>query len=171
MLKIIQVDTDTHICHVRELFWENFSSASLIINREFGIYYDIHAFLEQEMAKLQQFAPPEGRLLLAEFDAKIVGCAGLRKIGEGVGEIKRMYVKPEFRRKKIGQSLLENIINQACQIGYAKIRLDTAFFAKEAQQLYRKFGFQDIAPYPGSEIPENIHSNWVFMELILIDKG
>lgn len=166
MLKILQVETDEHRCHVRELFWENLSSTNLIIIREFGVSYDVSAILEQDMAKLQQFAPPEGRLLLGEYETKIVGCACLRKIGEDIGEIKRMYVKPEFRRKGIGRSLLQAIIHEACEIGYSKIRLDTAPFAKEAQALYRKLGFQDIEPYAESEIPEKYRPSWIFMELI-----
>ncbi|ARV63158.1 GNAT family N-acetyltransferase [Nostocales cyanobacterium HT-58-2] len=168
MLNIIQVETDEHRRHVRELFWENFSSTHLMIIREFGISYDVTAMLEQNMAKLQQFAPPEGRLLLGEYETKIAGCACLRKIGDEVGEIKRMYVRPEFRRKGIGRSLLKAIIHEACQIGYSKICLDTAPFAKEAQALYHSLGFQEIEPYAGSEIPEKYHSSWIFMELDLM---
>lgn len=167
MLKILQVETDEHRYHVRELFWENLSSTNLIIIREFGISSDVNAILEQDMAKLQQFVPPEGRLLLGEYENEIAGCVCLRKIGEDVGEIKRMYVRPEFRRKGIGKSLLQAIIHEAHQIGYAKIYLDTTPFAKEAQVLYRNLGFQEISPYAESEIPEKYRSFWIFMELVL----
>jgi ribosomal protein S18 acetylase RimI-like enzyme len=84
-----------------------------------------------------------------------------------VGEIKRMYVKPEFRRKGIGKYLLETILNEARQIGYSKIRLETAPFSQTAQLLYRSFGFQDIEPYPEGEIPPEYYPSWFFMELIL----
>ena len=107
------------------------------------------------------------RLLLAEFDRKIAGCAGLRKIGEDVGEVKRMYVRPEHRRRGIGRSLLLAIINAARQIGYSKLRLDAAPFAKEAHALYYSVGFQNTAPYPESEIPQKYHPRWVFMELVI----
>lgn len=167
MLKILQVETDEHRSHVRELFWENLSSTKLMIIHEFGISSDVSAILEQDMAKVQQFAPPQGRLLLGEYETKIAGCACLRKIGEDVGEIKRMYVKPEFRKKGIGRSLLQAIIHEARQIGYSKIRLDTAPFAKEAQALYRSLGFQEIEPYAESEIPEKYRPSWVFMEFML----
>ena len=167
MLKILQVETDEHRSDVRELFWENLSSTNLMIIHEFGISSDVSAILEQDMAKVQQFAPPQGRLLLGEYETKIAGCACLRKIGEDIGEIKRMYVKPEFRRKGIGRSLLQAIIHEARQIGYSKIRLDTAPFAKEAQALYRSLGFQDIKPYAESEIPEKYRPYWIFMELII----
>ncbi|MEH2251379.1 GNAT family N-acetyltransferase [Nostoc sp.] len=116
------------------------------------------------MAQLHEFIPPSGRLLLGQSEAQIAGCACLRKIGEDVGEIKRMYVRPEFRRKGISRSLLEVIINEAVYIGYSRIRLDSAPFAKEAQALYRIFGFQDIEPYlEKTEIPLEHRANWVFM--------
>jgi GNAT superfamily N-acetyltransferase len=167
LLKIIQVKTNEQKRHFRELFWEYWNSANLMFSREFDISFDVNAFLEQDMAKLQQFAPPEGRLLLGEYETKIAGCACLRKIGEDVGEIKRMYVRPEFRKKGIGRSLLQAIIHEAWQIGYLKIRLDTAPFAKEAQALYRSLRFQEIEPYAESEIPEKYRPSWVFMEFML----
>ncbi|NMG08012.1 GNAT family N-acetyltransferase [Brasilonema sp. UFV-L1] len=165
MLKIIQVETDEHKTYVQELFCEYLNWANLMFQRQFNISFDVNAFLEQDMAKLQQFAPPEGRVLLGEYETKIAGCGCLRKIGEDVGEVKRMYVKPEFRRKGIGKSLLQAIIYEDHQIGYAIIRLDTAPFAKEAQALYRSLGFQEISPYAESEIPEKYRSSWIFMEL------
>ena len=167
MLKILQVETDEHKTYVQELFCEYLNWSHFMFKREFNVSYDVNAFLEQDMAKLQQFAPPEGRLLLAEYETKIAGCACLRKIGEHIGEIKRMYVRSEFRRKGIGKSLLQAIIHEAHQIGYAKIYLDTAPFAKEAQILYRSLGFQEISPYAESEIPEEYRSSWVFMELVI----
>ncbi len=167
MLKIIQVETDEHRRLVRELFWEYLKWANSMLSSEFGISFDISTMLEQDMAELQKFAPPEGRLLLGQYETKIAGCACLRKIGEEVGEIKRMYVRPEYRRKGIGRSLVEAIIKEARRIGYSKIRLDSARFMKEAQALYRSFGFQNIEPYAESEIPEEYRSHWVFMEMAL----
>lgn len=166
MLKIIQV-AEEHISNVRELFQENLREIELIFSREFDISFDINVVLEQQMAKLQQYLPPSGRLLLAEYEGKIIGCAGLKKISQNVGEVKRMYVRPEYRTKGIGRSLLQAIIYEARQIGYSKIRLDSAPFAKSAQSLYYSTGFQNIEPYPESEIPKEYHSRWVFMELVL----
>lgn len=137
-----------------------------MVSREFDISFDVNALLKHEMAKIQQFSPPSGRLLLAEYEGKIAGCACLRKMGEDVGELKRMYVRPEYRRKGIGRSLLQAIMTEANQIGYSKIRLDSAPFAKEAQALYYLVGFQNIEPYPESELPEKYRSRWVFMEMV-----
>jgi GNAT superfamily N-acetyltransferase len=167
MLRIIQVDSEEYTSHVQELFWENLSTTSLKIVSEFNTNININAMLENNMATLHQFAPLAGRLLLAKFEGKIAGCAGLRKIGEGVGEVKRMYVRPEYRRRGIGRALLLAIINEACQIGYSKLRLDAAPFAKEAHALYYSVGFRNTEPYPESEIPQKYHSRWVFMELVI----
>ncbi len=168
MLKIIQVETDEHKSHIQKLFWEYFNETKLIFSHQFGINLDANTFFEQYMTQLHEFIPPSGRLLLGKYEAKIAGCICLRKIGEDVGEIKRMYVRPEFRRKGIGRSLLEAIINEAIYIDYSKIRLDSAPFAKEVQALYRLFGFQDIEPYLEKiEIPLEHRANWVFMELLL----
>ena len=168
MLKIIQIETDKHKSHIQDVFWEYFNETKLIFSHEFGINLDVNTFFEQYMIQINEFLPPSGRLLLGEYEAKVAGCACLRKIGEDVGEIKRMYVKPEFRRKGIGGSLLEAIINEAIYIGYSRIRLDSAPFAKEAQTLYHTFGFQDIEPYlEKTEIPLEHRVNWVFMELVL----
>lgn len=167
MLRILQVDSEEYRSQVQELLWENLSLTKLKIVSEFNINVDVNAMLEHNMAGLHQFTPPTGCLFLAEFEGKIAGCAGLRKIGEGVGEVKRMYVRPEYRRRGIGQALLLAIINEACQIGYSKLRLDAAPFAKEAHALYYSVGFQNTEPYPESEIPQEYHPRWVFMELVI----
>ncbi|MHC0061759.1 GNAT family N-acetyltransferase [Nostoc sp. UIC 10890] len=168
MLKIIQIETDEHKSHIQEIFWEYFNETKLIFSDQFGINLDVNTFLEQYMTQLHEFLPPSGRLLLGQSESKIVGCVCLRKIGEDVGEIKRMYVRPEFRRKGIGRALLQDIINEAVYIGYSRIRLDSAPFVKKAQALYRAFGFQDIKPYlKKTEIPLEHRANWIFMELIL----
>lgn len=166
MLKIIQADSKEHSCHIRELFRERVSAVNLIVSREYNISLDVKASLEQDMARLQQYSPPSGCLLLAEYDGKITGCAGLRKMIENVGEVKRMYVRPEYRRKGIGRSLLQAIITQARQIGYSRLRLESAPFSKEAQALFYSEGFQKIEPYPETKLDEKSRSSWVFMEMV-----
>lgn len=117
-----------------------------------------------KLQTLHQFAPPHGQFLLAQYEAEIVGCAGLRKIGEGVGEVKRIFVKPHYRRLGIGRSLLTDIIHEAYSIDYSLLRLDHAPFAKAAQALYCSLGFYLIAPYPESEISKQYHDRGFFME-------
>jgi GNAT superfamily N-acetyltransferase len=105
----VQVKTDEQICEVQEIWREYLDWSNLMVEREFNIWLDVNAFLSQEMSKLQQFMPPSVRLLLAEYGGRIAGCVCLRKIGEDIGEIKRMYDRPDYRRKGIGLALLETI--------------------------------------------------------------
>jgi GNAT superfamily N-acetyltransferase len=98
---------------------------------------------------------------------EVVGLACTKRIREDIGEIKRMYVRPEFRRRGIGRALLEVLIAEAREIRYPRMRLDSARFMAEAHSLYRSVGFQEIEPYPESEIPEEFRQYWIFMELRL----
>ncbi|MFQ4144584.1 GNAT family N-acetyltransferase [Chlorogloeopsis sp. ULAP02] len=167
MLNILKIEPNLHRFHVRELFFEYLSWTNSMAINELNFSFDVNSYLQQDMVNLYQFMPPEGRLLLGEYDRKIAGCAGLRKVNTKTAELKRVYVKPEFRRKGIARCLVEAIIQEACQIGYTKIRLDAAPFVKEAQSLYRSLGFQDISPFAESEIPEKFHSLCVFMQLTI----
>ena len=164
MLQIILADIKEDIDDIRDLFYGNLSEVQPIIERELNTRFDLDEFLENNIAHLSQFAAPCG-LFLARVDGESVGCAGFRENNQSTVEIKRMYVKSEFRRQGIGRALLQRIISEATKLGYTKIRLDTVFFAKEAQKLYRSFGFQEIPPYSESDIPPNLHPKWIFMEL------
>jgi GNAT superfamily N-acetyltransferase len=164
MTGIHQAKTEEDRSQVRELFWEYLQWANERLNKEFGVNFDIETMLERDMAELKIFLPPHGRLLLATEKSQAAGIACMKRIREDVGEIKRMYVRPEFRSKGIGRVLLEALIAEAQQIGYPTVRLDSARFMKAAHSLYRSAGFQEIEPYPESEIPPEFQRHWVFME-------
>ncbi len=164
MVKIYQVETDEHRDLVRQLFWEYLFWANTRINEEFGFNFDIETMLEEDMQHLDKFYPPGGRLLLAESDDRLAGIACLRKIREDICEVKRMYVREEFRGMGIGRMLLEKLIEAAKDSGYPRVRLDSARFMFAAHSLYRSSGFREIDPYPESEIPEEFQPNWIFME-------
>ncbi|MDZ8236943.1 GNAT family N-acetyltransferase [Nostoc sp. ChiQUE01b] len=168
MLKIILVENEEHKSHIKNLFFDYFNETKLIFSQKYNINIDVNTFFEQYITQLDEFLLPSGRLLLGQYEEQIAGCACLRNINQDIGEIKRMYVKPQFRQKGIGRALLQAIINEATDIGYSKLRLDTAPYAKEAHALYRAFGFYNIEPYlEKTEIPLEYRANWIFMELIL----
>jgi len=167
MLNIFQAETKADITSVRELFWEYLVWANSMSESEFNISFDIKQLLEKDMEELDKFFPPKGRLLVAKLSKQYAGLICLKELTEDTGEIKRTYVRPEFRCQGIGRALLNSVLHEARTIGYKKIRLDSAGYMKEAHSLYRSVGFNDIEPYEGSEIPEEFKQHWVFMEMQL----
>ncbi|WP_210404326.1 GNAT family N-acetyltransferase [Chroococcidiopsis sp. TS-821] len=111
-IKIIQVQTEERKKHIYRLFEENLTATQLLVERDFSITFDVEILLQQDLIRMPQFVPPAGRLLIAEYDTHIAGRAGLREIAEDVGKIKRMYVRPEYRRKGIGKALVQAIISE-----------------------------------------------------------
>lgn len=149
---------------MHELFWEYLQWLKERINDELEVSIDFKTIFEQDMLKLEKFSPPDGRLLLAEYEGQIAGLACMKKIREDIGEIKRMYVRPKFRGKRIGRTLLDSLIVESRAIGYARMRLVSVRFMTEAHSLYRSAGFHKIDPYPESEVPADFHPNMIFME-------
>jgi ribosomal protein S18 acetylase RimI-like enzyme len=108
---------------------------------------------DNELAQLPgKYQPPEGRLYLAFEGEQAAGCAGLRKIEEGVCELKRLYVRPLHRGRGMGWRLTIQAVNDAREIGYGRMRLDTLPSMGRAQELYRNLGFKPIVPYTDNPV-------------------
>ena len=103
---------------------------------------------EEELALLpDKYTLPYGRLYVAIFNGNLAGCIALRAINENYCEMKRLYVRTQFRKLGIGQALTEKIIDDAKNIGYTRMLLDTLSSMQNAISLYRKIGFVDIDSY------------------------
>ena len=124
---------------------------------------DIEYGVDFTMNNLDKFAEPDGRLLLVVVDGEIAGTISLRKIREDAGEIKRMYVKPKFRGKKLGNLMVEKVISISEENGFSKLFLDTSLFMSSAVSLYKKYGFKEIDSYPECIVSKELWDNWIFM--------
>jgi putative acetyltransferase len=150
-----QAESAAQLAQTRELFQEY--AQSLGVNLCFQNF-------EQELAGLPgHYAPPDGRLLLAEYDGQLAGCVALHKWEGVICEMKRLYLRSSFRGKGLGRVLAEKIIAEARSIGYQRMRLDTIEpLMKDAVEMYRKLGFREIAPYRPNPI-----AGTMYMELQL----
>ncbi|MDP6345410.1 MAG: GNAT family N-acetyltransferase [Alphaproteobacteria bacterium] len=119
---------------------------------------------EAEMAAFPgQYAPPGGALLLARLDGAAVGAVGLRDLGEGICEMKRLYLRPAARGSGLGPALVDGIIAEGRRLGYRRMRLDTVPGPHDAAiALYRRLGFAEIPPYCLNPVPGAIYMELAF---------
>ena len=130
----------------------------LITNDEsFQKYLDIQNYDEEVKHLESKYGMSDGRLYLAYCDEGLAGCIGLRKIDNQNCETKRLYVRPQFRGKKLGSILIEKIIGDAREIGYSYMLLDTLPFLQSAIHMYKKFGFYEIESYNNSPMDTSIY--------------
>jgi len=157
-VKITHVETPADLISARELFLEYAKSLN------FSLCFQ---GFDGELASLPgDYAPPSGRLLLAEFHGRRAGCVALHRLEHGTCEMKRLYVRPEFRGYKIGRRLAEAVIAEARAAGYERMRLDTVEpVMRRAVQLYRELGFYEIPAYRPNPI-----EGALYMELELREK-
>ena len=155
-MHIFQANTQEDIDRARLLFEEYASGL--------GISLCFQNF-DHELANLPgDYAPPDGRLLLATEDDQLAGCIALRKLAPGVCEMKRLFLRPAFRGNGRGRVLVEALIDEARKLGYTTMRLDTLPGRMDkAIALYQSIGFVEIGPYY-----ENPVESAKFMELDLV---
>jgi Acetyltransferases len=159
MIKILQAESEAQIAEARILFREY--EAAL------GLDLCFQGFEEELRGLPGKYALPSGRLFLAYVDNDLAGCVALRKLDDGISEMKRLFVRGNFRRLGLGRKLIDKLIEEARAVGYKKIRLDTLpAKMQKAVELYRSRGFCEIPPYY-----ENPHDGVLFMELILLPQS
>ncbi len=156
---IVPADNPVRIEAIRKLFLEY--AESLSFNLCFQSF-------DEELARLPgEYAPWSGMLLLALVNDEPAGCVALRRFNGkaaseddeilaelDVCEMKRLYVRPQFRGLGLGRDLVDAILKCACAIGYHRMRLDTVpSEMATAVEMYRKLGFVEIAPYRENPVP------------------
>src|SRR5215471_2302916 len=145
-----QAESAHDIAQARELFLEYAQSLG------FSLCFQN---FDKELGDLPgDYAPPEGRLLLAEYEGQLAACVALHKLDADICEMKRLYLRPQFRGKGLGRILADRILAEARQIGYRRMRLDTVEpVMKDAVAMYRRIGFREIAPYCNNPNPGTLY--------------
>ena len=138
-LVLVEANDIVNLKYIKDLFLEYARSL------EFNLCFQD---FEKELAELPgEYSFPSGSLLLLMIDNQSAGCVALRKIDNSACEMKRLYVRQEFRGRGFGRKLALAIINKAMDLGYSTMKLDTVPSMKQAIQLYKDFGFKEISAY------------------------
>ncbi len=157
-MRIKQAQTKIEIEEVRKLF------------REYEVFLDVDLCFqsfEEELANLPgKYSHPSGDLIIGIDNERIVGCVAVRKLDDGVCEMKRLFVRPAARGTGLGKRLAQAIIEVAQELDYSIMRLDTLDRLKGAMILYEKLGFRKTEPYYENPLP-----GVVYWELDLKNKG
>lgn len=141
---------------IRTLFAE-YTDFLIKNDTEFAEYLQIQNY-DAELQNLNtKYGLPAGRLYLAYYGGELAGCIGLKKIDVDNCEMKRLYVRPQFRGKHIGRMLAEKIIHDAREIGYKHMLLDTLPFLQSAVFMYKKLGFYETDSYNDSPMDTSIY--------------
>ncbi len=144
-MRIVQAVTMDNIRDIRTLFLE--------YRMSLGVDLCFQGF-DDELADLPgKYAPPDGILLLALSGNEPAGCAALRKIKNNICEMKRLYVRPEFRGHGLGRILTKSLINRAVAMKYTAMQLDTLDRLKTAMAMYESMGFVRTEPYYSNPLP------------------
>jgi len=168
MIEIVHAQSQQQIEVVRDLFIEflewSFSLTATLPPESVPTF----ATYKEELANLPYFyEPPRGRLLLALADGQPAGTIALKPIDLTTAEVKRTYVRPEYRGHGIGSRLVARLIEEARQIGYTRLVLDSHMDMKAAHAVYQGMGFRFTSPREG--FPEHLILIVIFMELDLKD--
>ena len=163
VLSIVQASTPEQLDAIRELVREYIG---WVYDSQGDLGAPTFEGLDEELAALPgEFGPPDGRLLLATHDGRTAGCIALRRNDATTGEVKRLYVRPDFRGLRIGEHLVARLLDEARAIGYRRLVLDSHTSMTRAHALYRAAGFRDV-PTP-EDFPAHLKPVVVFMEMEL----
>lgn len=147
--QIILAQTADEIETVRTLFRE--------YQRFLGVDLCFQGFEEELVTLPGRYAPPKGRLLLARAGPHPAGCVALRPLDDGACEMKRLFVRPDYRGQGLGRLLAVRVVSEATALGYVVMRLDTLETLNSAIQIYTAMGFQRRAPYYANPLSDVVY--------------
>ncbi len=140
-----------------KLLFDEYTKMLIEGESQFKNYLELQNYDHETENLEEKYGLPYGRLYIAYYDGNVAGCIGLRKLDEENCELKRLYVKPEYRGKNIGSFLVKSIIEEAKEIGYKHILLDTLPFLETAINIYKQYGFYEIESYNNTPMDNLIY--------------
>lgn len=172
---LVAVESSAHKVAASELILEYLRWVANVARTNYGLNFDVEAMIESDIEDESKFYPPTGRFYLVQHAGHFVGVGCLKRLGEGVGEIQRMYVRPHVRGVGAGRVLVGRLIQDAKELGYLTVRLESLKALGAAHALYHSVGFVEIDPYSENSMkayqpPEALgayRESAVFMELSL----
>jgi GNAT superfamily N-acetyltransferase len=129
----------------------------------------IQDYAENSVKEFTSYKPPDGIFYILQIKDKIIGMGAFRKLDDNTGEVKRMYIRPDFRGNDYGKALLQKLLSKGKEFGCSRILLDTGRFMSATQHIYRSVGFKEIAKYPKTEVPPEMQPYWIYMEKKITD--
>jgi GNAT superfamily N-acetyltransferase len=153
-----------NVAHVAWVFSEIEKASGVSARDVLGM--EVAEYVPTIIDKVCGDAPPDGLFYLVEDAGQAIAMGGLRRSADGIAELKRVYVRPAGRGRRLGETITRRLIDDARRFGYRAVRLDTLPFMKTAQALYETLGFVDCAPYP-VEMPEAFRAQIRYMALAL----
>jgi GNAT superfamily N-acetyltransferase len=149
---------------VKRLWLDYLAWGNAELQSRHGFRLPVEEAVEHDVATIEKYQPPDGRIVLAVRGDRACGIGCLKRIGPATAELKRMYVEPAERGSGVGRRILERLLEAAEAAGYERVRLDSVRFMTAAHAMYRRAGFVEIEQYPESEIPPEYRPHWLFME-------
>jgi GNAT superfamily N-acetyltransferase len=168
VLTITRAENETQVQQIRDLVAEYIAWDASELRRlglDAAAAFEFYFSPERE-ALPGKYAPPDGCLLLALWSGEPAGCVAFQRLTDQASEMKRLYVRPQFRGKHVGQRLVATLLAAAQDAGYRLMRLETVTYLEDAIALYARFGFQRCPAY--YEALESFRDISVFMELSLL---
>jgi len=169
-VEFVPFDRDTHMKEFHEMNMEYMTWVMNELDSNYQIDsltmmgMSIREIVDSTIGEFLGLKPPEGVLLIAKYAGGVAGMGAVTRLSDAVGEIKRMYNRPQYRGRGIGKQMLRRLLEKGREYGYVRFMLDTPKWAYAAQHIYRSAGFREIEEYPESQIPSELRKYWMYME-------